>query len=440
MPSTITESQFECFLTDPNLARAIEASKRVDDVFDMINPSENQHSCILQWLFDPREGHGQGESIFKDFLNAAYEADVESVARQKLFLKWTPGQIAITGFQSLIVVREKEMVGKGRQDLLLVDPIHKFVILVENKAGAHWGEKQLKEYRTNLIKLTLKGKPYEGFMTGLVLLDRFKDGEPPANAELKRWAYIDYSWLEKAARRAEARAERGVEPGQQLVIAYCRRQAEYESKEERALDELLARLAQSHREVAAAIGKARRKKCPEKADLLLNNVASQLWVWTHQYKDLAVTLEQQKALSFIKPQLIKNAGDDKLVFDLRKRAVYVAAQSWELLMDDDRDDERPKWPVCIKVLEKSRNGAPIGDKQLYSVMVEFRPEYLKAGLEKTVRDALIQHYANDLKTHATARVRRLGRLSEVSEANLAGKVSKMFALLQEALSPFTSKD
>jgi hypothetical protein len=62
---------FQSFVSDPDLGQAIEALKRANDIFDIIEPQETQHSQMLQWLLNPREGHGQGDALFKDFLTAA---------------------------------------------------------------------------------------------------------------------------------------------------------------------------------------------------------------------------------------------------------------------------------------------------------------------------------------------------------------------------------
>jgi hypothetical protein len=422
--------QFHEFLSDANLALAIESVKRVDDVFEIIEPNETQHSCILQWLFDPREGHGQGEEIFKDFLNAVYDVDSESDTHQSLFKSWTPSRIAVSGFQSLIVVREKAILGKGRQDLLLVDPIHKFVILVENKSGSRWTSAQLTDYRTQLEALTKSKQPYDGYKTALVLLDRFKDEVASGDEELRRWVYIDYTWLEKAARRAEARASRNGDLGHQLVISYCRRQAGYESTEERKLDDILANLNQAHRDVVLSIAVARRTKRPERTHLLLNDIESLIWVWTHQNRDLSRMLENQKPLAFLKGALGKTFGDC-LDYDVRKKTMYVIDKSWGSFRDST---DSSYWPISIKVRDTSRSdGGVLPGKRKYLVAVEFWPRFVKDHLVDEMRAVLSKLYGKEVLKFADANVRRLGRQKDVTEDQLHEEVSEMLAALQSAL-------
>ncbi|MEM4987230.1 PD-(D/E)XK nuclease family protein [Collimonas sp. H4R21] len=434
MSINITD-KFHEFLADSNLALALESVKRVDDVFDIINPNETQHSCILQWLFDPREGHGQGEEIFKDFLNAVYNVDSESDFHQDLFKAWTPSRIAVSGFQSLIVVREKSILKKGRQDLLLVDPVHKFIILVENKSGSRWTAVQLKSYRTQLEALAKPRKPYHGYKIGLVLLDRLKDEETLDDGEVKRWAYIDYTWLEKAARRAEVRASRNGDLGHQLVISYCRRQAGYESTEERKLDEILVSLNQAHRDVVHEIGLARRTKRPGSTHLALDGIESLIWVWTHQNRDLSAMLENQKPLAFLKGALEKTFGSS-LDFDVRKKTMLVIDKSWESFCDPN---SVPSWPFLIKVRDTSlSDDGALPEKRKYSVVVEFWHGFVKNNLVGEIRMVLNKLYGKEALRFSGANVRRLGRQKDITEDKLHGEVKKMLTTLQRELEAITS--
>lgn len=434
-------TQFHDFLSDPTLARAVELVRRVDDVFDLISPRENQHSCILQWLFDPREGHGQGEAIFKDFLNAAYEVNFDATSSQTLFKTWNPGRIAVNGFQSLIVVRERAILGAGRQDLLIVDPAHKFVILVENKTGSRWTPGQLTGYRKALEALTKVGQPYQGFKTGFVLLDKFKDessedirlnaASAKKDKEILQWCHINYTWLEKAARRAEARATRNGDVGHQLVISYCRRQAEYESEDEKALDGMLASINQAHREVVQAITTARKLHRPTQAQLKLKDIQSLIWVWSHQNRDLATMLEHQKPLAFLAAGLSKTFGNC-IDQEVRKKVMYVIDKSWDAFRSGDY------WPLIVKVRDTSASDDGDGvKKRKYSVVVEFWPVHVGDDVLPKLKAGLKSLFGKELDKFAGANVRRICRKSDVPEDLLQGEVEKMVRALQGALRDIT---
>jgi hypothetical protein len=431
-------TQFHTFLSDPVLARAVELVRKVDDVFDLINPIENQHSRILQWLFDPREGHGQGEAIFKDFLNAVYEVNLGATSKQLLFKNWNPGRIAITGFQSLIVVREKAILGAGRQDLLIVDPVHKFVILVENKSGSKWAPAQLAGYRKSLLALTKQGQPYQGFKTGFVLLDKFKDefaegtqasGGPARDKEILQWCHVNYTWLEKAARRAEVRAMRNGDVGHQLVISYCRRQAEYESDDEKTLDGILASINQAHRDVVQEISSARKQHRPTLAQLKLKDIKSLIWVWAHQNRDLSMMLEHQKPLAFLASGLTGVFGN-AIEQDVGKKVMYVIDKSW----DTFRDPAAIYWPLTVKIRDTTPTEEGDGTvKRKYSVVVEFWPIRVQEEILAKLKTALRNVFGKEVDKFATANVRRIGRTSGVPEERLQREVEKMVRLLQEGL-------
>lgn len=65
------EEALEAFFIDPRVVELCELLRVSDDLLDVINLSENQHSNMLAWLLDPREGHGQGDQILRDLLIAA---------------------------------------------------------------------------------------------------------------------------------------------------------------------------------------------------------------------------------------------------------------------------------------------------------------------------------------------------------------------------------
>ncbi|MGT2509522.1 PDDEXK-like family protein [Cupriavidus basilensis] len=436
-----TQEQFERFLTDPHLSLAIEASRRVDDIFDLIRPNENQHSSILQWLLDPREGHGQGEAIFKDFLMAAHEANRESGGKQALLSRWTPGKIAITGFQSLIVIREKGMTStRGRQDLFLVDPVHQFIILVENKVGMKWGEVQLKQYREGAKQLTNATGPFRGYEMAYVLLDRYKDEATIDKGEIAKWAYLDYMWLEKAARRAEARAERGLEAGQQLVMSYCRRQAEYKSPEEIDLDKLLAGLTRDHRDVVTALGNAHARRHPAKPERGVDSIESHIWLWSQQQKDLTIKLRSQKALAYVEHVIKGVAPDLQPDIDfVGMRQMFFADLSWAPLMSEEEDENgNIFWPLCIRVREMKveYDDEDLADRK-YSLCVEYRSACVRDEIVgERIREALSKKYQkNELTKYQEARRRRLGLVKHIPEDKIAIRAAELYKEIHGLIKP-----
>ena len=64
----MTSEEFETFLSDPLLSELLERQKTGNEALDVIRTLEVQHSRFLGWMFDCREGHGQGEEMFRDLL------------------------------------------------------------------------------------------------------------------------------------------------------------------------------------------------------------------------------------------------------------------------------------------------------------------------------------------------------------------------------------
>src|SRR5256885_9626457 len=63
--------------------------------------------CSSDLCLTPGEGHGQGDSVIKDFLEAAYQkSDAAIYDNKKFFRKWTPGRIRVSSFGSAFVTRE----------------------------------------------------------------------------------------------------------------------------------------------------------------------------------------------------------------------------------------------------------------------------------------------------------------------------------------------
>src|SRR3989475_668568 len=79
------------FFSDPELIELIEQAKISDDILDVITLNENQHSDMLAWCLTPGEGHGQGDSVIKDFLEAAYQKSDAAIYDNKKFFRIRPG-------------------------------------------------------------------------------------------------------------------------------------------------------------------------------------------------------------------------------------------------------------------------------------------------------------------------------------------------------------
>ena len=72
------------FFSDSKLVELIEITKSSSDVLDLLKPRENQHSDVLAWCFNSKEGHGQGDAILKDFLTAVYISSTDKIPGDRI--------------------------------------------------------------------------------------------------------------------------------------------------------------------------------------------------------------------------------------------------------------------------------------------------------------------------------------------------------------------
>lgn len=292
---------FQDFILDPRLRNALERVKRSNDIFDIIDLGENQHSEILKWLFDPREGHGQGDAILKDFLTAAYaNSDDNILCNKDFFADWTPSRISRTGFQSIISIREYVLPQKGRLDLLMIDPVNQIVIVVENKHGARLGPTQLETYYQEIA--ALRARPaFKGYRTAHIVLDRNfgggKDEDENRKSPRNRWAFLDYQWLKAGADRAVFQLKRGNQSAG-LVIAYCQKQTDFIPPEEKELDDILADIYIEHQEVVESLGNVVGLDAMVITDGQLNGDLGEKWIFSQHYPELVDRLPRQLAIGF----------------------------------------------------------------------------------------------------------------------------------------------
>lgn len=242
----------EVFLGDKKLSDLCEVLKTGDDILDVISLSENQHSDFLAWMFDPREGHGQGDQIIRDLLLGAVQTISEGCSLDgrgttaRFFAEWTPSRIRTASFGTVFVARELGMKASERVDLFVIDPTNKFVLLIENKAGTTHSSDQLDGYRESWMDTIASNVHLREYSSVFIALDREFEGdewgECPSNGY---WLHLGYDWLKASADRALLHVERG-NAAARLVVSYCNRQTDWESPASLRAVTLAAELHESH--------------------------------------------------------------------------------------------------------------------------------------------------------------------------------------------------
>lgn len=242
----------ELFFGDNKLSELCEILKIGDDILDVISLSENQHSDLLAWMFDPREGHGQGDQILRDLLLSAAQAARQGCGLDgrgttaRFFAEWPSSRIRTSSFGSVFTARELGMKASERVDLFVIDPINKFVLLIENKAGATHSSEQLDGYRESWMEAIASNPHLREYDSVFIALDREFAGDDwsdrPSNGY---WLHLGYDWLKASADRALFHVERG-NAAARLVVSYCSRQTDWESPVSHRAITLAAELHEAH--------------------------------------------------------------------------------------------------------------------------------------------------------------------------------------------------
>jgi hypothetical protein len=178
------DESLEKLITDPRLSELCDVQRTGDELLDVIKLSENQHSDISAWMFDPREGHGQGEEILKDFLlmllllpEPVIVPSMGGEPHRVFFKYWTPSRIRITGFGSAFTARELGMKASERVDLFVIDSQNKFILAIEKKAGTQHTEDQLERYKNHLNEVISTNSRLRDYSQVYIALDRESSDE-----------------------------------------------------------------------------------------------------------------------------------------------------------------------------------------------------------------------------------------------------------------------
>lgn len=413
------------FLSDPDLVELIECVKISDDILDVINLTENQHSDMLAWCLNPNEGHMQGDAVIKDFLLAAYEASSNSTFdNKKFFAKWTPGCIRTATFGAAFVTREfgikvKEGKRNGRLDLFLVDPSNKIIVSIENKAGATLTRDQLDRYYQSVKQEIGKRPAFARFDLAFVVLDRYLDSYRQDELDTlgTKWVIVDYSWLQRSANRARLHVERNNQAAQ-LLVAYCQKQTEWESPAESGLSELAAALSIRHESVITEMRKLRKYTPSSWTPNSLDGPKGELLLFINQHRQLCANLLTAHGIAAVVARIRAGLPDLRTEqIESSRTWLQFAGSGIEELMCASDD---ACWPIYINIFRETGNNDEVSkytvrliwckdcfDEERYDSEV-IRQHFLKkfAGLSKfegsSVRRIVIGRKLNATEAVETA--------------------------------------
>ena len=375
-----TSSEFESLMADPRLAELSDLQRSASDALDLIELSENQNSDILAWLFESREGHGQGDEILRDLLLHASKRAMEpeclrpqSMSR-RFFERWTPSRIRTTSFGGAFPVREFGFNRESRTDLAVIDEQNQFVIVIENKTKTKHTEGQLSRYRKDFEKAIDSNKRLSKFVVAFIAMSEAFDSDEDASHPCSdTWLHVGYGWLKASADRAVRQVERG-NASAQLVASYCTLRTQWEDPLDRERTLKAASLLRDYPEAIAELREfvgpemtARWFQHEEKTGgamlfVLQNRATAQFLAELGGPEALAAQIE---ALLGLQP-------DDGV--EWRKSCVSVRAPNVEALSRDD-------WWVSYFYIEQSKASDRGVDGVRYDVALVLKPEKFRSPID-----------------------------------------------------------
>jgi len=384
------------FFRDESLAELQERLKIGDGLLDVIDLVENQHSAVMAWLFDPREGHGQGDSILRDFLTHVSDQAVKRWAKkvskrtditQGFARNWAVQRLQTASLGAAFAVTEFSSAVGNRLDLLIIDPENRYLIAVENKI-ARFKVEQLKRYREYVLKLQKDTPALQNLQVAFVALARDFDPDDEdgfddnLREELRHWIPSSYDWLKAGARRAELHIQRG-NAAARLVQDYCQRQTGWQSPNDIECARLVAQVWTKHPAAAAAVAGMGRK--PQKAWVFGSktraNVSPSAQLYAAQNQAVVAALIDGRGFNSVRQQLLqKNGHFTEDMVNYGRTWIDVMPRGVLPLYDLDASDY---FPVFLNAYRTSETTS--------RVRLVFRPgSVANRGLEETVRRALTE--------------------------------------------------
>jgi len=342
------DTSFEALMADARLVELCELHRAGDSIFDVIKLKEDQHSAMLAWMLDPKEGHGQGDEILRDLLVAASmtssinEKLHANTASARFFAEWPPSRLRTASFASAFTARELSVTGEGRFDLFVVDAENEFVLVIENKAGTSHKRAQLDGYAAQTVAALTKNPRLKQYKKAFIALDsRFDpDQETPREAD-SHWVHLGYDWLETSAERAQRYVDRG-NISARLVASYCQAVTDWELPRTRRIQQLASHLHRDYREAVQRLTDLDGKRAGL-SWLKSRERERTAMVFGLQNKSVIRTFQQTSGMASVRMAVVEALGvlPENNIEDER-RTLYVSPRNAVGLGKDDY------WPVLIR--------------------------------------------------------------------------------------------
>ncbi|POA57914.1 MULTISPECIES: PDDEXK-like family protein [unclassified Pseudomonas] len=423
-------TELYAFLRDPKLLELMELNKTVDDVFEVTKLLENQNSEVLAWCMNPNEGHSQGDGVIKDFLEAAHAAsDGCTYDNRKFFAKWTPGKIRTSSFGAAFVTREFSIkvdkgTANGRLDLFLVDPVNKILVAIENKVKASLTVQQLEKYVRAVKDQISTRRVFADYDLAFIVLDqdleRYKEKQL---LELgKRWALLDYRWLEASASRARFQLSRGNNSAQ-LLIAYCQSMTRWQSPTSEKISDLAADLVLTHQAVISAMRASKYKPLNQWIPATVQGHLGELTLFVAQHHHVCDKLLSVRGVASLVPMLLK--AIPTLSTELVDQGIQWISITPPETLGLMRDEGWPVYVTIYRVAKVSKPSVPKYNVRLVWDKNEFDVDKVR---ENSLRLHLSKSFPG-LEKFASSQMRRILLAEHVTPMQAIDSATKIMKLL-----------
>lgn len=172
MDEKLTLEQFLLENSDLENLESLLAEFNVFEIADMVR-AEVRHSNVLAWLLNPKANHGLGDQFLRLFLKHLFSNNRETIKSQVTFF-----DVEVFDLNDIEIRREWR-----RIDVLMVSPLNKLVVALENKVDSGEHDSQLERYHGII---TSEFPDYHGLFVYLT-----PEGNIPSDEE--NWIIFDYS-------------------------------------------------------------------------------------------------------------------------------------------------------------------------------------------------------------------------------------------------------
>lgn len=420
----LSRAELDAFFCDERV-RWLLASARENRALKIAFPKEIHISNLFAWLLSPNEGHGLGDLAIKELLLRVWEAGEEHEVGERLG-RFLPAYVVGASFGNTVVLREYVAPAEaGRLDLVLIDPVQKLVIAIENKYGARQGSQQLRRY-ADALEFKLRRK--EDWQLVCVLLD-YDTESVPADT---RWFKLDYEWVTKLIR---SQVELGLIA--QESAATLQQFAEHLEDEDLvpypSLDDAKATaqaiaIAHLHPAVMQVMRELRAMSVDDSVNELLMATQGAVALEYIRRRPLWDHVLDTGARADLLVPVQKAFPAVKVDFESSTCRSYFSPPNWlQCWSASPSDEEDLLWPIYALVYEHERAGEPV-----YRVAADFFPGRVKPHLVDNLRKrALVLRAKNGISAKGLgSRVQRI-RLGEWECASKEEALPKLIQLMRD---------